>query len=621
MTVLPRVGSVLARCVVAGVLAGLPAAAASTPPFKRGVLLKGTVVTMDRHDRVLRHGNVLVRGDRVVAVWRDRHRPRNLRLGKAVVVAPRAALIFPGLINLHDHPTFSMLPPWPAPASDAQPAFGRPTGREPYANRYQWTGANGFADTSDEHHRLIRAPEDVLIPPTGLGLTSESVKWAEIRALLGGETADQGADGDPATDNLLARNVDGVNFGRDRVESETFPGPDAPLVARMRAGQIDAFIAHAGEGVRDAERRPGDSYSSRGELRDLQHAGLLSDETVIVHGTAFERRDFARMRHARSPRDDRRGDGLGAKLVWSPLSNLVLYGRTASVYEALAEDVTVSLGTDWSPSGSGNLLEELKIADIALRDPVLLGGSRSLVPALRSDRALDRALVAMVTRNPARTLRWGRRVGSIAPGRVADLVMIEGSARSPYRSLIDATERDVRLTLVGGDPLAGDAAEMRALKRGDYETIHSAAGGFTKAIDVTRRRIPKGSQRLAAIESNLRAALTALGGADGYAYLKARVGGGAFANATDAEFRSSYLEPTLGLRPDGTLNAEAIQLSPLLPADDDFRLRLIEGDRDGSGAIADATPPFAPYPVNANQIPPGAGNPFGDFEQRWYALP
>src|SRR6185436_19056936 len=103
--------------------------------------------------------------------------------------------------NLHDHPTYSMLPAWPPPSSDAQPAFGRPTGAEPYANRYQWNGARGFGDVSEEHQRLIRAPQEVLVDPSGLGLATEAVKWAEIRALLGGETADQGADGDPATDN------------------------------------------------------------------------------------------------------------------------------------------------------------------------------------------------------------------------------------------------------------------------------------------------------------------------------------------------------------------------------------------------------------------------------------
>jgi cytosine/adenosine deaminase-related metal-dependent hydrolase len=602
--------------LAAAVLGAAPALARA--PFRRGVLLHGTVVTMDRSHRVLHRGHVLVRGRRIVAVWSGHRPPAGVRVGHPVVVAPGGALIFPGLINLHDHPGWAMLPAWPAPAADAQPTFGRPTGVEPYANRYQWNGAAGFGDVSEEQRRLVSAPHDVLTSSEGLGLSSEAVKWAEIRGLLGGQTADQGASGDPATDDELARNVDGFVFGRDRVESSTFPSADRQLLARMRAGEVDAFIAHVGEGVRDGERRPGDSYSSRAEFRALRDAGLVNDTTVIVHGTALERSDFAAMRAARSPRRDRRGDGLGAKLVWSPLSNLLLYGRTANVYEALAEGVTVSLGTDWSPSGSGNLLEELKVADTVLRDPVLLGGDRNLVRRLRKDAALDRLLVAMVTVNPARSVRWGREVGSIAAGRYADLVVVTRRARSPYRSLIEATERDIRLTLVGGDPLAGDPAIMRSLKRRDFETVTSVRG-FSKGIDVTRPGVPKGGQRFAQIEAALQDGLWALGGADGYAYLKSWVGLGRFGGATDDEFRRDYLVPTFGTRTGGGLNAEAIALAPVFPEDDDFRFRLIEGELDSSGAVADPTPPFAAYRANVNQRPPGAANPFDGFESRWYA--
>src|SRR5262249_62216619 len=119
-------------------------------------------------------------------------------------------------------------------------------------------------------------------------------------------------------------------------------------------------------------------------------------------------------------RTDGTGDGLGAKLVWSPLSNLLLYSETTNVCEALAAGLLVSLGTDWSPSGSRNLLVELKIADIVLRDPTL---RRRLVPALANDSDLDRLLVDMVTRNPARTVRWLDQVGSVEPGKVADLLV------------------------------------------------------------------------------------------------------------------------------------------------------------------------------------------------------
>ena len=216
----------------------------------------------------------------------------------------------------------------------------------------------------------------------------------------------------------------------------------------------------------------------------------------------------------------------------------------------------------------------------------------------------------MVTRNPARTFRWSRHVGSIARGKVADLIVVSGRSRSPYRSLVDATERDVRLTLVGGDPLAGDPRLMGRLKAKRLQTVHSSRGRFAKAIDVTKGGIAKGSQHISQIESRLRAALSALGGADRFAYLKSRVGFGAFANVTDGEFRTSYLEPTFGLRADGSLNAEAIALSPLMPWDDEARFGLIEGRSEG-----------LPYPTNVNHIPVTGPNPFAGFEQRWYARP
>ena len=56
--------------------------------------------------------------------------------------------------------------------------------------------------------------------------------------------------------------------------------------------------------------------------------------------------------------------------------------RRRRSYDALAAGVLVSLGTDWAPSGSPNLLTELKVADRALRDALLLGGRRALVPSL-----------------------------------------------------------------------------------------------------------------------------------------------------------------------------------------------------------------------------------------------
>jgi Amidohydrolase family len=337
-------------------------------------------------------------------------------------------------------------------------------------------------------------------------------------------------------------------------------------------------------------------------------------------------------------------------LVWSPLSNLLLYGQTALVYQALKAGVVVSLGTDWSPSGSRNLLDELKIADIALRDPRLLGVDRDLIPSLsitgkagsareEAEIALDKLLVEMVTTNPAKALRWTREVGSIEPGKFTDLVLIAKPSHSsatylpnsPYRNLIDATEEDVQLVLVNGEPLAGDVAIMNKLKPADYEVITSNGGCFQKAIDVTNPSAPQGTETFAEIQTALRDGLNAMGGdnppaaggpaddSNTFSYLKAHIPGASA--LTDAQLRQE-LTFFFGLAPNGRLNMEGVELSPVLVEDDDFYFHLLGGEVSPlTGLIADDTPPFGLYLANFNQIQP-LGNPFAvnDYRDRYFSL-
>jgi 5-methylthioadenosine/S-adenosylhomocysteine deaminase len=624
-------------------------------PFdpSRGLVLRGTVVTMDNQHTVIEDGRVLVRNDRIIATWRGERPPAGTSVGNAIVLdLGPSALIFPGMINLHNHPTYNMLRLWPAPSSDVQPSLGRPFGTEPYANRYQW---NGTFATSPEYQRLVQTPQLALVLAQGLGLDAEMVKFAGLVALLGGETTTEGALPNPATDGLLARNVESANFGRQRIDARVpsiggFSGGDlANLLTRMHAGQIDAWLVHLAEGVRDGQRRFGDTFSSRGELATLKGKGLLTDMTVILHGIALEAADFAEMRAAPSVRSDGTGDGLGAKLVWTPLSNMLLYGHTTNVYEALKAGVVVSLGTDWSPSGTRNLLGELKVADIALRDPALLGGNRGLIPELsvtgkqgreaeEAERALDRLLVDMVTRHPATTVRWQDQVGSIEPGKAADLFVITRPSRaaraglppSPYRSLIDATERNVRLVLVGGDPLVGDVDLMQRLKPSQLETISSACGCYQKAVDVRKAQVPKGDETLADIQQKLNDGLIALGGdhpaagggpadlSNTYSYLKQR-----FTlpfPMTDAQFMQFVLIPTAGIV-GGRLNLERLTLTPLLQDEDEFFFDVLGVRVNAAQVLADPTPPFKLYRANPNQEQGGV-DPYAPnaYEDRWYAL-
>jgi hypothetical protein len=109
----------------------------------------------------------------------------------------------------------------------------------------------------------------------------------------------------------------------------------------------------------------------------------------------------------------------------------------------------VALGTDWSISGSQNLLDELRFAD-------------QIDNTQWGDVLSPKTLVQMVTRNAARVLGLQTVLGELAVGRKADLVVIGGDRARPYDALLAAAPRDVRLVAVGGRVLYGDTA-LRSL--------------------------------------------------------------------------------------------------------------------------------------------------------------
>jgi cytosine/adenosine deaminase-related metal-dependent hydrolase len=614
----------------------LAAASTANPP----ILLDGTVVTMNAARDVVQQGHVLVRNGRIAAVWQGAKPPAGLDL-TGVIRPPLGAhaYIYPGLINLHDHPFFDVLPLWQAPASHRQPALGRPNGTEPYANRYQWNTAPA---QPLEVQRLIKNPSTILTEGDALGRLDEVLTFGKVRMILGGTTSTQGGRSGAAYDAQLSRDVEGVNFGRQRIFSRVgaisllSAGDATALAGAIASGLVDAWLVHLAEGVRDGDRRPGDAISSRAEFADLKAKQLLTAATVVVHGVGLEPEDFVEMSHA------------GAKLVWSPLSNLLLYGKTAAVYDALAAGVPVSLGTDWSPSGSANLLTELKVADRALRDPAVLGARRYLVPELTAqdgsadvgaaERMLDRRLVEMVTINPAKAVRWDDQVGSIEIGKAADLLVIDAQAawpeddsipQSPYRRLIDATEKDVSLVMVDGMAQAGDIAVMAALKPGDFEVVSSSGACFSKAIDVTPPSAPP-SNLLAQILASVTDGMRALGGdhpptgggpsspfTNSWSYLKARIPGASLLPELTFNLGLAFF---FGTTPDGRVNLEAITPPPLFTADDHWWFATLDAAHDPvTGVTPDSTPPYAAYQANANHVTT-LGNPLGAavFHDRWY---
>src|SRR5262245_44405789 len=108
----------------------------------------------------------------------------------------------------------------------------------------------------------------------------------------------------------------------------------------------------------------------------------------------------------------------------------------------------------------------------------------------------------MVTTNPARTLNWCKRVGSLRPGLFADLAIFHGNTTQAFRAPIEATEEDMLLTVVDGDPLYGLQEWMAQLKPGDYETIASTCG-YQVALDVTDPAVPGGTDLFGTFRARL----------------------------------------------------------------------------------------------------------------------
>jgi 5-methylthioadenosine/S-adenosylhomocysteine deaminase len=139
----------------------------------------------------------------------------------------------------------------------------------------------------------------------------------------------------------------------------------------------------------------------------------------------------------------------GASMVWSPLSNLLLYGETADVTKARAAGVLMALGPDWSPSGSKNLLGELKFA--------------RLVSGLNDNGFSDYEVLSLATRNAAKILRWDKLLGTVEGGKRADLLVVSGDGGDGHTHLFTRNEHDVELVVVNGMPRYGASQVMRRL--------------------------------------------------------------------------------------------------------------------------------------------------------------
>jgi len=423
---------------------------------QRSYAISGTLVTARG---VIEKGTMVVTDGRIQSIG------PNPAVPKDVPIISVDGIVFPGLIDLHNHLVWNVLPRWTLPS--------------PVANRYEW-------QAMPEYAARLSGPEGTMIAK-GAGCDME--RYAEIKALLGGATSVVGSYGPtPSAPHRndcvkgLARNLDVFSglysdqINAEPLQNEVFPlqiGWQQAQTIRdgLGSGSLRAIIFHLGEG-KDA--------SAAREFLMFKARGFLRPGVNIVHGVALREPDFREMA----------ANGVG--LIWSPRSNMELYSKTTDVEAAKAANVTIALAPDWSPTGSSGMLDELRVAVAWNRERHVF---------------TDAEVLQMVTTNPARLAGVSDKIGALAPGMMADFVVLPNLGGPPLNSLLNAEPASIKLAVVGGTPLLGTPDYLQKFpgaKNIDVVTVCSQQ----KALNI---RQDTGGDSWTQIDGRLRTALTSLG--------------------------------------------------------------------------------------------------------------
>jgi 5-methylthioadenosine/S-adenosylhomocysteine deaminase len=438
----------------------MPGGPTPAPLLDTPLVVTGHMVTFDPPGTEIADGALYIDRSGIIQAVQQRTDPAPAGFEQAAL-AETNGLVYPGLMDLHNHIAYNCLPLWIAP--------DRTT---PWTSREQWPH-------DPDYKPSVSLPANALCHADGKAV----LKYVETKAVVGGVTAIQGsAKVGPVFEGWMVRNVEDETFGTGKktVNQSVLPFTTAAdyAAAKQDLDKGNAFLYHLSEGT---DPRLVADYDN---VRDHD---VLASKFLGIHSTALGQAQFTEW-HSR-----------GGSVVWSPFSNIWLYGATTDVLAARAAGMLLCLGADWSPSGSKNLLGELKVADMYSR--TRLSGALS-----------PQELCAMATCNPADALGWSDKLGRLRPGLHGDFVAVRDRGEDAYRTLIDTTEPDILLVAINGYPMYGTDQLMTAANAVSPEPI-AVSSTLSRTINLRDPRIPDADMSWPEILSSLEAARQNPGGA------------------------------------------------------------------------------------------------------------
>ena len=413
-------------------------------------------------------------------------------------------LIFPGLMDLHSHTECNMM----------QMFSDDIIGDIRWDNRFEWRNPPAYMKEYKSISSVVSEKWDDTFEDVDSDLTFGDMiaLYSELQAVSGGTVAIQ-EDRNDGTVNFLDSHrkialVRSTSCGEDVARNDGLPmesivrlfKPDAVfstedestympyqvtdwgvienvpkgsehsymdmLIDSMKSGSRTAggYLIHLAEGRSGNDlgepgyENPGVDLYSRREfntfmkrIKDEITAGNITCNDVknahitLIHAGGLDLSD----KEAYSFLKD-----CGIALSWSPVSNLLLYKDTPDLYNYLDdENIMVSIGSDWSPSGSKTVWDECKFALDFVRTKESFNDAET--------EAFEESLLKAVTVKAAKMM-GSEKLGNIAPGKYADFLILDtqnktvGSAGEAVGLIFSQDERSVSMVYVGGRPIYGD---------------------------------------------------------------------------------------------------------------------------------------------------------------------
>jgi 5-methylthioadenosine/S-adenosylhomocysteine deaminase len=434
------------------------------------LIRNATILTLnDRLDIV--EGAVAVRDGRILSVGSELAGPFD------TVIDAAGGYLLPGFIQTHVHLCQTLF----RGRADDMPLL------EWLRTRVWPLEAAHSAATLRVAARLASA--ELLMTGTTCALTMETVHDTDVvfeelersglRAMVGKCMMDSDDEAPPRLREETRRSIDESLALRKRW--------NGAAGGRLRAAFAPRFAVSCSRGLLEAVA----ALSAREEMLVHTHASESRDEVEVVRRLSggYSNLEYLAVTGLATPHlctahcvwatesEQALVAERGVKVLHCPGSNLKLGSGIAPVIDMRARGISVSLGADGAACNNRlDMFDEMRLA-------TTLQAVRYGPGALTA-----RDAVWMATREGARAVGLTEEIGSIEPGKRADLIIIDRDRphlapdADPWSTIVYAARgSDVRLTMVDGEVLVRDFRPTR------FDPADVAADAKSAAAELVRR--------------------------------------------------------------------------------------------------------------------------------------